>query len=90
MNNLITHVSPAGLSDVEARGLSDVEARGLRRRYWTKSSNGMWHLFNVDNTIVARVYQNFITSQWCISPHATPYDTLKEAKAVAEALVAMR
>ena len=87
MNNLITHVSPAGLSDVEARGLSDVEARGLRRRYWTKSSNGMWHLFNVDNTIVARVYQNYKNGKWVIHGH---YDTLKEAKAVAEALVAMR
>ena len=74
MNNLNKHVSPAGLSETAKRG-------------WTKSSNGMWHLYRVDNTIVARVYQNYKNGKWVIHGH---YDTLKEAKAVAEALVAMR
>ena len=66
--------SPAGLSD----------------KRWTASSNGLWHAYDGGLTREATVYQPSNSKKWCLVSHKTEYDTLEEAKAVAEALVAMK
>ena len=62
---------------------------GLSNR-WTASRSGTWHSYYRKFSYGASVYQINNSKKWCLVSHKTEYDTLEEAKAVAEALVAMK
>ena len=63
---------------------------GLSYKRWTVSENKLWYTYYNSFISIASVYKSYNTGKWSVQGHTTEYDTLEEAKAVAEALEAMR